>query len=193
MLSYTGETIINDDGVECAVLDKSSVDFTGAAEGRKTAETLVRRAEGGEEIHTRNSEGQIESTYVAKEGDAIFINLHNFDDIYVPGNDDGSRWQFSELEQRGYEIVGDDQENGGVRVKNTQTSRILHEVIDRPTCIKDSWGEGAHAFLYEGATLKDNGGGRVTGIDKEAFDNTWEITKAATNVSGGQTFSPRNG
>lgn len=178
-LKYTGETIVSPDGDECAVLDTSSIDFTAAAQGRKAAETLVREAKGGEEIHTRNSEGKIESTYVAQPGDAIFINLHNFDDIYVPGDDDGTRWQFSELEERGYEIVGEDVENNGVRVKNTQTFGILHEAVEKPTCIKDSWGVGNHAYLYKGATLKDNGDGRVTGIDKEAFDNTWEITSPA--------------
>ena len=178
-LSYTGEIITSPDGEDCAVLDTSKVDFSRAAQGRKAAKTLVREAKGGEEIHTRNSEGKIESTYTAQKGDAIFINLHNFDDVYVPGDKDGSRWQFSELEARGYEVVGDDPENGGVRVKNTTTAPILHEIIERPTCLKDSWGPGNHAFLYAGATLKDNGGGRITGIDKEAFDNTWEITKPA--------------
>lgn len=178
-LSYTGEMITSPDGEDCAVLDTIALDFSRAAQGRKAAETLVREAKGGEEIFTRNSAGKVESVYAAKPGDAIFINLHNFDDCYVPGHSDGTRWQFSELEERGYEIVGKDKAHGGVLVKNTATFNLLHEAVEKPTCIKDAWGKGAHAFLHKGATLKDNGGGRVTGIDKEAFDATWEITSPA--------------
>lgn len=174
-LSYTAEIVNNPEGEACAVLDTASVDFSRAALGRKAAKTLVREAKGGELIHTRNSEGKIESTYVARPGDAIFINLHDRNDMYVPGESDGTRWKFSELVVKGYEIIGEDRSNGGVLVKSAQTSKILPGIVDRPVCIKDAWGKGQHQFLYKGATLKDAGGGRVTGIDKEAFDKGWEI------------------
>ena len=187
-LNYRQEWIDNPDGIACQVLDEEAVDFSFAVVGRKVAETLVRRAQGGEDIETKNSEGQIESVYVAQEGDAIFVNLHNMDDIYVPGNKDGSRWQYDELESKGYEIVGDDKQNGGIRVKNTATSRLLVETVIEPTCIKDAWGEGQHAFFFTGATLKLNDNGRVTGIDKEAFDATWEII---TDNPQGSAPAPR--
>jgi hypothetical protein len=180
MLPYTNEIIASPDGIDCRVLDGNSISFAGAVEGRKSTETLVRRAEGGEKIETRNADRKVESIYVAQPGDAIFINLHNPDDIYVPGNPDGSRWQFSDLTTKGYEISGDDHEHGGVRVKSAQVSRLLHEAVHEPTCIKDAWGAGQHQFLFKGATLKLNGNGAVTGIDKTAFDATWEISKDAT-------------
>ena len=182
-LPYKDEWIDNPNGIACRVLDVENVDFSTASIGRKTAETLVRCAQGGEVIETKNSEGKVESTYTAQPGDAIFVNLHNTDDIYVPGNDDGSRWQFDELAERGYEFVADDLENNGVRVKNMAAFKILLEAIDQPTCIKDAWGEGQHAYLFEGATLKLNDDGRITGIDKEAFDATWEVV-ADTAPSG---------
>lgn len=177
-IPYSDETITSPDGIACAVLDVTRVDFSAAALGRKTALTLVRCAVGGEHIETKNSEGKIESVYTAQAGDAIFINLHNIDDMYVPGNGDGTRWQFRELTSKGYDLVGEDNINGGTLIKSNKTAELLHEVIRKPTCIKDAWGAGQHVFLYKGATLKLENG-RVTGIDKEAFDNTWEITKDA--------------
>ena len=183
LLPYTNEVVASPDGIDCKVLDANAVDASGAVEGRKATQTLVRRAEGGEAIETKNKEGKVESVYTAKAGDAIFINLHNPDDIYVPGNADGSRWQFSELTSKGYEISGEDQERGGVLVKSTSTSKLLHEAVEEPTCIKDAWGEGQHQFLFAGATLKLNANGRVTGIDKSAFDATWEITARPVVVS----------
>jgi hypothetical protein len=175
-LPYTTETISSPDNIVCKVLDTKAVNFSAASEGRKATETLVRRAEGGEPIVTKNKEGKVESVYTAQAGDAIFINLHNPDDGYVPGNADGSRWQFKDLTSKGYEITGDDQERGGVLVKSTTMSKLLHEIVEEPTCVKNAWGEGQHQFLFAGATLKLNNNGSVTGIDKAAFDATWEIT-----------------
>lgn len=172
-LPYLNETIDSPDGIPCAVLDGARVDFTLAVQGRKRAETLVRRAMGGESIVTRsNKDGKIESTYTACKGDAIFINLNNPDDIYVPGNPDGTRWKFSELKTRGYRVVA--RTPDGVRVKVAQSFPILHEVVKVPTCIKDAWGKGKHQFIFEGASLKLNDNGNITSIDKTAFDATWE-------------------
>ena len=175
-LPYKEEFISSPDGITCKVLDTDRIDFSAASEGRKVAVTLVRCATGGERIETKNSEGRIESVCVTKPGDAIFINLNNLDDIYVPGDADGSRWQFKDLAKKGYEIVGEDQEKGGVLVKRAKTEKILHEIIQQPSCIKNAWGEGQHQFVFPGATLKKDDKGKVTSIDKEAFDATWEIT-----------------
>lgn len=182
-LPYTAETVSSPDGIACKVLDSKAVNFAGAVEGRKATETLVRRAEGGEAIETKNGQGKVESVYTAQAGDAIFINLHNSDDMYVPGNPDGSRWQFKDLTSKGYEITGDDQERGGVRVKSTAMSKLLHEAVEEPTCIKNAWGEGQHQFLFAGATLKLNNNSSVTGIDKTAFDATWEITSVSNSTA----------
>lgn len=176
-LSYTDTFINSDDKTPCQVLDLASVSFEKAAEGHKSAQTLVREAKVGELIVTRNKEGKVETSYRTQEGDAIFQNLHDENDVYVPRNQDGTPWKFFELEQRNYKIVGKHQETGGALVVNLETSKLLHKVIDRPTCLKDAWGKGQHQFLYEGSTLKLNNDGRITGIDSEAFDKTWTITK----------------
>lgn len=172
-LSYTTEKIVSPDGIECAVLDTKKIDFDQAVKGRKSAETLVREAKGGEKIQTKNTKGEIESEYIAKKGDAIFINLHNSNDIYVPGNPDGTRWQYSELPEKGYIIVAETKD--GVRMKNGTEFSILHEAIEKPACIKNAWGPEQHQFLFKGATLKLNENGSITGIDKSAFDKTWEV------------------
>lgn len=177
-LPYLSEKIASPDGIPCEVLDTLKVDFGQASvQGRKKAETLVKEAKGGEEIVTRNKEGQVESTYIAQKGDAIFVNLHNAADVYVPGNADGSRWKFSELAQRGYEVVRNDAKKGGAIVKSAQIFKLFTEAVEKPTCIKDAWGPGQHQFLFNGATLKKNDNGSVTGIDKSAFDATWETLR----------------
>jgi hypothetical protein len=189
MLPYTSETVADPQGQSARVLDASSVDFKNAAMGRKKAETLVHKAMGGEEIVTRNKAGQVESTYVAQAGDVIFVNLHNRDDVYVPGKPDGSRMKFDRLKHEGYEVVGDDK-SGGVRVKSAVVSPLLTEAVTEPTCIKDAWGVGNHQFLYAGATLKKNADGAVTGIDKTAFDATWEITSPPPVPRGANPGKP---
>jgi hypothetical protein len=173
LIPYTKETEISPDGIKCDVINTTKIDFTNAVIGRKSAETIVKRALDGEEIVTRNKEGKIETSYTTKAGDAIFINNPN--DRYVPGNSDGTRWKFNELEGKGYIIVGGNIEKGEIRVKNKKSFKILHEAIKKPSCIKNAWGKGQHQYLFPGATLKLNDNGTVTGIDKSAFDSTWEI------------------
>ena len=176
-LIYTSETIVSPDGIECKVLDTSKVDFSEAMEGRKSKETIVLKANGGEKIDTINSEGKIESTYITKPGESIFYN--NEKDIYVPRDGNGNAWLFDKITDYGYEITEEPyqfNDNTAIKVKSTNKAKVLPEIITIPTCIKDAWGEGAHQFLFEGATIKqDLLTGKVTGIDKEAFDQTWEI------------------
>lgn len=45
---FTGETVDNGQGINCEVLDTSQIDFTEAVRDRKTALTLVQKAEDGE-------------------------------------------------------------------------------------------------------------------------------------------------
>lgn len=181
MLYYTDEIICNENGIECKVLDVSKVDFSNVCVGRKKTETLILKANGNETINTTNSEGLIESTYITKPGDAIFVN--NEKDIYVPRDSLGNAWQFDSIESYGYEITSDVfsyNGNAAFKVKSTKLANLLPEVISIPTCIKDAWGQGAHQFLFEGATLKmDIESGKITGIDKGAFDETWERIKVS--------------
>ncbi len=174
-LPNTQEMITSPDGILCKVLDSSRVDFTQAVKGHKSANTLVKQGQGGEVIETKSKAGLIESTYTAKAGDAIFININNPDDVYVPGNPDGTRWQFSELTSRGYEVVS--QDGGLVTVKSSLTFKILPGAVEEPVCIKDAWGSGQHQFLLKGSTLKLNENGSVTGIEPAAFKATWEIVR----------------
>lgn len=84
------------------MLDTSRLDFNKAVLGRKSAETLVICAKGGEEIVTRNAQGKVEATCVAKAGDAIFVNLHDRNDTYIPS------WPYSELLNMSFAITGID-------------------------------------------------------------------------------------
>ncbi|MDR2901607.1 MAG: hypothetical protein LBU87_00660 [Lactobacillales bacterium] len=173
-LPYTKEIIKNPQGIDCPVLNASKVDFKNALVARKSTLTLVKEARGGEKIETKNSTGKIESVYEAQKGEAIFVNIHNPKDMYVPGNSDGSRWQFKNVLNLGYEKAGNAED--GMWVKSTNTAKVLIETVTEPLCIKDAWGKGNHQFLYPGATLKqDPATQKVTGIDKEAFEATWEI------------------
>lgn len=184
-LIYENETIISPDGIVCRVLDTSKIDFSEAAFGRKNKETIVMKAVGNEEINTVNSNGMIESTYITNPGEAIFYN--NDEDIYVPRDGNGNAWMFDCITSYGYEIsegVHQFKAHVAVKVKSTNIAQVLPEIITIPTCIKNAWGEGSHQFLYEGAALKKNLiTGRVTGVDKVAFCNTWEIIEKQKNMS----------
>ncbi len=183
-LPYSGETLANPEGKICPVLDTTRVDFSTAVLGLKKTETLVRRAKGGEVIITRNKAGKIETRYTAKPGDAIFVNLHDEKDTYCPGNPDNTRWQFDDFLTNGYEITAGSLAYGTVKVRSTVISKILPEAVSEDVCIKDAWGPGEHQYLYKGATLKLSESGRVIGIDKSAFDDTWEVlTPAAKPVN----------
>ena len=178
-LKYFDEYIKNPDGIDCRVLDVQNVDFSSSVMGRKAKETIVIRAKGNEKIDTINAKWLVETSYVTSEGNAIFYN--NEKDIYVPRKKDGTPWNFDDIEEHGYEITTDlfiFNNSVAVKVKSTNIAYLLPEVIDAPTCIKDAFGVGNHQFLFEGATLKmDPNTLKVTGIEKGAFDTTWEITR----------------
>ena len=176
-LSYNDEIIISPDGIECLVLDTNNVDFTDAPTGRKCKETIVLKTKGNERIDTINSQGLVESTYITKPGEAIFYNSEK--DKYVPRDSNGTPIMFDDLENFGFEVTCEPfqfSDNIAVKVKSTNKAYLLQEIIEIPTCIKDAWGKGDHQFLFKGATLKKEiNSGKVTGIEKEAFDKTWEI------------------
>src|SRR5574344_547915 len=81
---YTTEIIFNEQGIPCKVIDISKLDFTKCAKGRKSKITLVKIAKGGEKIFTFGNDGKIESTTIAKMGDAIFCNSAT--DVYIPAD-----------------------------------------------------------------------------------------------------------
>lgn len=178
-LNYTDEIIVSPDGIPCKVLDTESIDFKDGCIGRKAKETLVLKAKGGEKIDTINSQGLVEATYITKPGDAIFYNSET--DKYVPRDSNGNSWKFDNITDYGYEItfgLHSINFNDAIKIKSTKLAYLLPRAITLPTCIKDAWGEGDHQFLYSGATLKkDIESGKVTGIEEEAFNNTWEITQ----------------
>lgn len=187
--TYTGETIKHNDGIDYAVLDVSKLNFEApeAKFGKKTKPTLIRKANSGEEIVT--SPGQIEeSRIIAKGGELVFINQlpDGKEDAFIPRDSSGAPNGQQILDER-YELVGGDISNEGAfyRPKGAP-SRLLHEVITQPTVIKDAWGTGNHQFLAEGATLKIENG-RVTGIDKAAFDETWSITDQTGRIQNIRT------
>ena len=181
---YANEIIISPDGIPCQVLNTDRINFIGAPIGRKKKETMVLKANGNEKIYTLNSSGLIESTYITKPGDAIFYN--NEKDIYVPRDSNGNPRTFDDLENFGFEITCEPfkfGENNAVKVKSTNKAYLLPEIIETPTCIKDAWGKGAHQFLYRGATIKKEiNTGKVTGIEKYAFDSTWEIVEQEKHI-----------
>lgn len=178
MIEYTGE-IISFNKIDFCVLDINSLDFSKGKIGIKKQVTKVAKAKGGEKIQTKNREGQTESVIVANAGDAIFYNNDN--DMYIPTSSDGNSWKFDDIEKYDYEIVERGQNN--VFVKSTNKAILLVEIIQKPTCIKNAFGENNHQFLYKGATLKkDIKTNQISGIDKSAFNTTWQILQNQTDT-----------
>ena len=177
-MKYYKNENISFNNEEFRVLDVSKLDFSSAKIGIKNTLTKVVRAKGGERIETKNKSGKIESICIANVGDAIFCN--NDIDIYIPSDSADNRWKFDKIESYGYDIIESYSNHIIIRSKNK--ALLLFNVIKEPTCIKDAWGEGAHQFLYKGAVLKkDLKSGKVTGIDKDAFEKTWIVLKDEKN------------
>ncbi|HTK85902.1 MAG TPA: hypothetical protein VL625_12535 [Patescibacteria group bacterium] len=175
----TGRTVTSPEGVECSIIDVSKLDFGNddeAAWGKKTRPIKAWIARPGEKVATALAQGT-ESYYECAGGEVVFENElpHGLKDIYVPRSPTGESTGAALL-KRDYLPV-DHGLNGehGCFAPNSKPVKILHEIINRPACIVDCWGPGKHAYFYPGATLKI-ADGRVTGIDKDAFDFTWSIT-----------------
>ena len=188
--AYTGELEKHTDGVDYAVLDTTKLDFNApeATFGKKTKPTLVRVAKPGEEIVTKPGKVE-ESRTVATGGEIIFINElpGGVIDAFIPRDTSGVSNGAQTLEDK-YELVGGDINGEGAYFRpKGNPSKLLHEAIEKPTCIKDAWGPGNHQFLGSGATLKQDGA-KATGIDKSSFDETWGMTDAAGRI---QTPEPK--
>lgn len=172
-MKYLNETI-EFNGITFKVLDVKSVDFSSADTGVKSKITKVIKATGGEIIETKNANGQTESIVVAEPNDAIFCN--NDLDRYIPRDKGGNHLKVDNLNCCGYTVTS--QQDNVLFVKSNKPAKLLIGAIKEPTCIKDAFGEGVHQFLYSGATLKQEiGTTKVRGIDKDAFESTWEIFK----------------
>lgn len=170
-MEYTGE-YIEKDGEKFPVVDVEKLDFSDAQVGVKSKLTKVYRAKGGEEITTRNSNGEVESVYIAKKGDAIFYN--NAKDIYVPADNYGNRFRYSQIESYGYSVQ--ERTADYVVVRSNNKGLLLVGCVDQKCAIKNAFGDGQPQFLYEGATIKkDIKTGNISGIDKKAFESTWAI------------------
>ena len=170
MLKYTKQ-IIKFNNIEFKVLDVEKINFSHAKVGIKKQLTKVVCAKGGEKIITQNNQGEIENITIAQTGDAIFCNNKN--DKYIPSTN-GKSWKFDNLQSYGYEIITT--EKNCVYVKSTNKALLLVEIIKQPSCIQHAFGYNKHQFLYKGATLKkDINTGKITGIDKYAFDKTWQV------------------
>lgn len=171
-LPYLNQTVLSPDKTPCKVLNVMLLSFAKAPIGRKSSTTLVKRAQHNEKIVTYNNNGQIESVAYSNKGDAIFENSPT--DRYIPRDSDGNPFKFECVEKYGYQIT--EQGSNYCLVKSKKYAKLLVGCIKEPTCILNAFGTGSHQFLFEGATLKqDISSGKVTGIDKQAFETTWEI------------------
>ena len=173
-IHYLEEIIINENNIPCKVIDLTGLDFSHAKLGIKKTITLVKCAKGNEVIINKNKDGNIESSDIAKCGEAIFYNNKN--DKYIPKNSLGEPYLYHNIENYGYTIIK--KRKNYCFVKSNNQAKLLVNIIQEPSCIKDAWGEGSHQFLFKGATLKqDLKTLKITGIDGIAFSNTWEILK----------------
>lgn len=171
MLVYKNK-FINFNGITYKVLDTNKLSFKKAVLGIKNKIIMVKCAEGGERIETKNSNGNIESVIVAQKGDAIFFNSQA--DVYIPHDNNGCSWKFAEIKEYGYDII--EEKEDCIFIRSNNKALLLVEVIEIPTCIENAFGKNIHQFLYPGATLKkDHKTKQITGIDKESFDSTWKV------------------
>jgi len=176
-LPYTDE-IIESEGKTYKVIDTAKLEFLTAKVGVKSKLTKVYCAKGGEKIETTNEKGEVESVVVAEKGDAIFYN--NEHDQYIPAGEDGKHWKYSEIESHGYSIQEHNDEENYVVVRSNNKALLLVGCVKENSAIKNAFGDGKPQYLYEGATIKkDIKTGNISGIDRAAFENTWEILPEA--------------
>lgn len=176
-LPYTDE-IIEFEGKTYKVIDTAKLEFLTAKVGVKSKLTKVYCAKGGEKIETTNEKGEVESVVVAEKGDAIFYN--NEHDQYIPAGEDGKHWKYSEIESHGYSIQEHNDEENYVVVRSNNKALLLVGCVEENSAIKNAFGDGKPQYLYEGATIKkDIKTCNISGIDRAAFENTWEILPEA--------------
>ncbi len=194
---YYRGTAVNESGTEFNLVDTN--ELTGLFDdlkqevqfGKKTKTTSAYIAKQGEEIITINS-GNEENRYTAKGGEVVFDNGGG--DKFVPRDDDGKS-NGKLLLQGKYEILKGSLENGDAVYipKGGVPSKVLTNIPDNVR-IMNPWGQGSTQDLPAGSTLKLDGD-KVTGIEGEAFKNTWSLTdkagKIVQNASVKQDAGPK--
>lgn len=199
LLAYTGGSLTNEQGHKCLILDTKNIDFSTAPSGRKKVVTMVAEAQGGEntaQIFKNAKETQC--PYTAEKGDAIFVqgditaclkymatgeldDEHGSIDVYVPDNAELSetgRLQFKDLEAEGYEIQSPNRKNPGTFVKSP-SALILPEANSDWVCI--AYESDQVKFFPPRSSFKLLEG-KVSGINPEAFAETWEIATKSNKV-----------
>ena len=159
----------------CQNLILEKTDFSKAIEGYKSSPTLVYKAIGGEIVETVNLSGMVKICCIANPGEVIMQNIHNDNDRYIAYDKKRGRWQYEEMMSRKdltFSFYG-----GNTYLIKNQKCLVLHEVIDRNTCILNLFGENMHQFIYDGASLILRPDGCINGIDKDAFNATWSLLK----------------
>ena len=149
--------------------------------GKKTATTRAYIATKPETLITGHGTDK-ESTYQINVGDVVFDN--GGDDKYVPRNDDNSPKGAQVLKDK-YELVSGSLEGGdGVFRPAADPTRILVDANpDFPIRIMNRWGEGSEQDFPAGAVLKlSEDGKKVTGLNGNAFKETWSITDEKGNI-----------
>ncbi len=191
-LTYKKGYMTNEDGIKCRIIDVENTDFANASQGRKSSTTLVIEAQGGEstaQIFENAKETQW--PYTAQKGDAIFVqgdipaclkfmkaaqidNKHGAIDIYVPDNaqhSDTGRLQFKDLETEGYAIQPAESARAETYVKSP-SALILPQANKVWACI--AYPDEQVKFFPPNSSFKLLEG-KVSGINSEAFDATWEL------------------
>lgn len=184
-LEYLDEYIVNKNGIKCHVLDVEKLDFSHALDAIKSEPTIVLRANGNEVINTIIN-GLVESSYETCEGDAIFQNSE--EDRYVPRDLNGNAFKYDNLREYGYVDVLEEfiyNEYKAKKVVNNRKNKVLYQVIEEPTVIKNKFGEHNHQFLFSGSSLvKDNKTNKIRGVAKIPFNDTYRIINKIVITSG---------
>jgi len=194
LLTYKDTHMTNENGIKCRIIDVENTDFSKAQRGRKATLTMVIEAQGGE--HTAQIFANAKETqwpYTAQKGDAIFVQgdipaclkyietgvveeKHGPIDVYVPDNAKLSktgRVQFKDLYEEGHELQPIDTNKSGTFVKSRNTdAKILHEANKVWACI--AYPDDQVKFFPPNSSFKLLDG-KVSGINQEAFDTTWEL------------------
>lgn len=178
---YTWE-IIKKDGTEYELLDNEKVgelfnNENNIQRGRKTTPTKIRKAIPWEIIPTyvknENWEYVKEGEITAQEWDFVFQNINDEKDTYIPQNFDINEYapknKWDEIEEE-YKLF----------IRKSKPSKLLHEVIQKPTIIIVKKWNNYEQALDVGSTLKLDWD-EVTWINKWGFE-AWSITDKEGNI-----------